>query len=180
VSLRHAILASLGNQPQTGYEIARAFDRAIGYFWQASHQQIYRELGRLAEDGAVEFETVEQAGKPARKVYALTAHGRDALAAWMSTPAAPPVVKDELLVRIYAGTHARRGELRAEVARHQAAAVERQAEYEAIAARYFVRPETLAPDMRLMHLTLRKGLLTNGAALAWFDEALALLDELGA
>ena len=29
-----------------------------------------------------------------------------------------------------------------------------------------------------MHLTLRKGLLTNAAALAWFEEALALLGEL--
>ena len=64
MSLRYAILASLGNRAQTGYEIARAFDRGVGYFWQASHQQIYRELGRLAEDGAVEFETIDQAGKP--------------------------------------------------------------------------------------------------------------------
>lgn len=178
MSLRHAILASLGNRPQTGYEIARAFDRGVGYFWQASHQQIYRELGRLTEDGAVEFETVEQTGKPARKVYGLTTRGREALGAWMSTPAAPPVIKDELLVRLYAGTHARRGELRAEVTRHQAAAAVRQAEYEAIAARYFADPETLPDAMRLMHLTLRKGLLTNAAALAWFDEALALLDAL--
>ena len=132
MSLRYAILASLGNRAQTGYEIARAFDRGVGYFWQASHQQIYRELGRLAEDGAVEFETIDQAGKPARKVYGLTARGRDALRAWMTTPAAPPVVKDELLVRLYAGTHAGPGDLRAEVERHQAACVQRQAEYEAI------------------------------------------------
>jgi DNA-binding PadR family transcriptional regulator len=34
-----------------GLRSARRFDKSIGYFWHATHQQIYRELGRMAELG---------------------------------------------------------------------------------------------------------------------------------
>ncbi|MEU0155402.1 PadR family transcriptional regulator [Micromonospora fulviviridis] len=42
MSLEHAILVSLLEQPASGYELARRFDRSIGRFWTATHQQIYR------------------------------------------------------------------------------------------------------------------------------------------
>ena len=47
MSLAHALLTSLLEQPSSGYELARRFDKSIGHFWQATHQQIYRELGRI-------------------------------------------------------------------------------------------------------------------------------------
>ena len=44
MSLAHAVLTSLIEKPSSGYELARRFDKSIGYFWHATHQQIYREL----------------------------------------------------------------------------------------------------------------------------------------
>ncbi|RYJ06811.1 MAG: PadR family transcriptional regulator, partial [Actinomycetales bacterium] len=64
MSLRFAILTALTERAATGSELARRFDRSIGYFWPASHQQIYRELDRLAEDALiVEVESEEPSGR---------------------------------------------------------------------------------------------------------------------
>ncbi|MBA5845288.1 PadR family transcriptional regulator, partial [Escherichia coli] len=54
MSLPHALLTALAERPGSGSELADRFDRSIGYFWQATHQQIYRELGRLEETGWIE------------------------------------------------------------------------------------------------------------------------------
>ena len=46
MSLRSAILTALMERPSSGKELTRRFDLSFGYFWHATHQQIYRELGQ--------------------------------------------------------------------------------------------------------------------------------------
>ena len=72
MSLRYAILASLESHPHTGYEIAREFDSAVGYFWQATHQQIYKELSKLTAESLVGFEQIYQQSKPSKKRYVIS------------------------------------------------------------------------------------------------------------
>ena len=64
MSLKYVVLSLLNRQPQTGYEIVRSFDSSVGYFWQASHQQVYRELSALADSRQVRFKQVKQTDKP--------------------------------------------------------------------------------------------------------------------
>lgn len=177
MSLAFAILAAVENQERSGYDIARAFDHGVGYFWQASHQQIYRELARLAGLGRLAFDTVEQQRRPAKKVYHITPAGRDALQAWLETPAAAPKIKDELLVRLYAGSLARREVLLEEVRRHETETRARFEEYRAIEAQFFDAPEQLPRALRFIYLTLRKGIVTTAATLDWFDEVIAFLEQ---
>ena len=47
MSLAHVLLTSLIEKPSTGSELARRFDRSMGFFWNATHQQIYRELSGM-------------------------------------------------------------------------------------------------------------------------------------
>lgn len=47
MSLAHVLLTSLIEKPSTGIELARRFDRSMGFFWNATHQQIYRELSAM-------------------------------------------------------------------------------------------------------------------------------------
>ncbi len=77
MALPHAILVSLCEQAGSGYELARRFDRSIGYFWAATHQQIYRTLRVMEDDGWVRATTVAQHGRPDKKVYAVAGPGRD-------------------------------------------------------------------------------------------------------
>ena len=102
MALGDAILACLTEGPMTGYELAKTFDTSIGFFWKADHQQIYRELSKLRDRGHIQGHEVVQSGKPNKLVYTLTAEGRAALRHWGARPSSPPMIKDDLLVRLCA------------------------------------------------------------------------------
>jgi DNA-binding PadR family transcriptional regulator len=90
MSTPHAILIALLEKPSSGYDLARRFDRAIGYFWQATHQQIYRELGRMVEAGWVAVIEDEAAAASRRKVYCVLPVGREEVSRWVrETPLGP-------------------------------------------------------------------------------------------
>ncbi len=86
MALPHAILVSLCEQSGSGYELARRFDRSIGYFWAATHQQIYRTLRSMEDDGWVRVTPVVQQGRPDKKVYTVSDAGRAELARWIAEP----------------------------------------------------------------------------------------------
>src|SRR6476619_3523730 len=86
VALPHAILVSLCEQSGSGYELARRFDRSIGYFWAVTHQQIYRTLRTMEDDGWVVADVIAQRGRPDKKVYDVTDDGRAELTRWIAEP----------------------------------------------------------------------------------------------
>lgn len=65
MSLAHVLLTSLIEKPSTGIELARRFDRSMGFFWNATHQQIYRELSAMQSKGWIS--TIEDDGATSRK-----------------------------------------------------------------------------------------------------------------
>ena len=70
MSLRHAILVLLQDQEASGYDLAREFANSIGLVWNATHQQIYLELGKLNERHMVSFRLLgelEQLSKQRRE-----------------------------------------------------------------------------------------------------------------
>ena len=69
MSLRHALLGVLTDEPRTGYGLLKHFEQSLAYAWPASHSQIYPELARLLDEGLI-----EQTGSGARgaKTYAAT------------------------------------------------------------------------------------------------------------
>lgn len=102
MALAEAILVCLTDRPMSGYDLAKTFDASIGFFWRASHQQVYRELARLREKGLVDSREIEQSGRPNRIIHTITKAGEDVVHAWSLKPCRMPSVKDELLVKLYA------------------------------------------------------------------------------
>ena len=102
MALAEAILVCLTERPMSGYDLAKNFDASIGYFWRASHQHIYRELGKLRERGLVSSREVSQEGKPNRIIHTLTKEGKLFLRAWSKKPVNQPSIKDDLMVKFYA------------------------------------------------------------------------------
>jgi DNA-binding PadR family transcriptional regulator len=84
----------------TGYQLSAKLKEPIGYFWSASHSQIYPELARLEGDGLITSEVVSGPGPRDTKRHSITATGRTALADWVLTPT-PPDHRDPFLLRIY-------------------------------------------------------------------------------
>src|ERR1700744_823183 len=89
MALPHAILVSLREQAGSGYELTHRFDRSIGYFWNATHQQIYRTLRTMEDDGWVSAKVVAQRGRPDKKVYTVSDAGRAELARWIAETLRP-------------------------------------------------------------------------------------------
>jgi DNA-binding PadR family transcriptional regulator len=169
MALREVILTVLAHRRMTGYEISRNFDQVLSWFWTASHQQIYRELARLNEDGSVRFKEVRQSGKPDKKVYEITKAGRAELKRWLGEPTPPPRPQYDLLVKMLAGASLGTSLLAPEIERHRAvtnAILEQIHQMEAACA---LRPPTTAYD-RTMHLALRRGHLMVDAQIAWLAE----------
>ena len=175
LALGDAILACLTEHPMTGYELAKTFDSSIGFFWKADHQQIYRELSKLRDRGHIEGHEVVQSGKPNKLVYTLTAEGRAALRHWGARPSSPPMMKDDLLVRLCAldsfDIEPLRADLMARLEHHR----DRYARYERILNKLFPdgKATTVADTGKL--LGLRIGLRHEQAVAEWCEEAIETL-----
>jgi len=94
------ILGMLHHGARSGYEIKQAVDRSTRFFWNASYGRIYPELKRLEELGLVEG-TAEATGERARRSFALTATGRDALEGWMRERPAACEMRHEALLKVF-------------------------------------------------------------------------------
>jgi DNA-binding PadR family transcriptional regulator len=100
-TLGYALLGLLARGPHTGYELTGLMREPVGFFWAARHSQIYPELARLEERGLVTHEVVEQQERPDKKVYSITAAGREALREWLAEPVRERPVRDELVLKAY-------------------------------------------------------------------------------
>ena len=176
MSIQHALLTSLLEKPSTGYDLARRFDKSIGYFWHASHQQIYRELGRMAEAGWIEASDDNEAGKRRRRLYRVLAPGVAELARWVSTPETDADPARALLIKLRAeaviGPHGLDRELGQLMDEHRA----RLATYLEIEQRDFADGE-MSTSRKLQHAVLRAGIVSEQSWLAWAGEVLPVLRE---
>jgi len=102
MSLPHAILGFLQEQPLTGYDLkTQCFDVSVANFWPADQAQIYRTLDRLEEQGWATSELEIQRERPNRKVYRITEAGRAELLRWLAAPQPLPVHREPFLVQLY-------------------------------------------------------------------------------
>ncbi len=175
MALSHAILVSLLDRPQAGYDLAKLFDKTVGQFWRASHQQIYGELHKLAAKNFVEAETIEQSDRPNKIVYSLTDDGRRALDDWMAAPTTPPSIKEDLIVKLFSSGRVDAAVLLANLRQRQQLARERLAEWEAVRDEFYPDTNKLTPRQTGRYLGLQSGITSELRFLDWCDEAISLL-----
>jgi DNA-binding PadR family transcriptional regulator len=68
----------------TPYDLKRVHQQGLGGFWSLNHAQLYAEPDRLVSGGYLSVERED--GGRRRKLYELTARGREAFADWLATP----------------------------------------------------------------------------------------------
>jgi len=173
MSLPHALLTALVEHPCSGSELAERFDRSIGYFWHATHQQIYRELARLEEAGWIEALPAES-GRGRKKQFRLLSKGRKELRRWIAEQEDPVPLRDALMVRLRAEAAIGPTGLEKEIARRMAMHEQKRALYKNIEQRDFAGRE-LGRERRLQHLVLKAGILQEELSLAVSKEALEIL-----
>lgn len=172
MALEHAILMSLEEQPGTGYELTRRFERSIGYFWGASHQQIYRTLKRMVEHGWVCAEQLPQEGRPDKKLYQVSDDGRAEMRRWLAEPGEPAALRNELALKIRGASLGDVDAVLAEIAQHRDSHAQRLEVYRAIEQRDFPDPAALSGQRLHQYLVLRGGIRVEQGFLAWCEEVL--------
>ena len=177
MALEHAILVSLAEKAASGYDLARRFDASIGHFWKASHQQIYKVLGRMESDKWVESHLVAQDSRPDKKVYSITGEGRDELMRWSSVPTPIEPLRSELAVKVRGVRFGNRDAVLADVRVRRAAHEEQLAYYESSLAKHYPDSTGIDEDALGAYLVLRAGILTEQTGITWCDEILQAIGE---
>jgi DNA-binding PadR family transcriptional regulator len=177
MALRHAILASLLDDPKTGYDLAKQFGDD-GYFWRASHQQIYLELGRLEDEGAI-VATGDEPGPRGDRRRTVTAAGRDVLADWARRPSGSATIKEDVLVQCLALGVIEPAVLIEQINRHRAQHADRLADREHVLAQRFPDGAPEVGPLLGRYLALQGGVSYERAWVQWADLALASLGAAG-
>jgi len=168
---QHAVLGLLATGPRTGYEVQRDVTEILGHFWRESDGQVYPELARLSHEGLAErVDESERRGRR-RYRYHITEDGLEQLAEWLGQPVVPTPPRHELLLKLFFGRHARRGDLPRVLADYRKSAQEAHDRLKQVAASVKAQsPDD--PDLDWWLLTIDFGLRSLRAVLEWCDEAI--------
>ena len=99
MSIRHALLALLSEEPKYGLQLRQEFESRTGEVWVLNVGQVYTTLQRLERDGMVESDDIDDDGP--QKKFRITVDGEEELAVWLHTPpdlSSPP--RDELVIKV--------------------------------------------------------------------------------
>jgi PadR family transcriptional regulator AphA len=170
-----AVLGLLTRGPMSGYDLKKAIDGSVGYFWGPAKSQIYAVLPRLVESGYATGRKVAQSQRPDKQVYRITTRGRQALKDWIEdTPTPPEPDRNTLLLKLFFGEVSSPEILAEHVRERRESASRLKAQLEAIDA----GPND--PDLDFYsNLTRKYGHRWADAVIAWADEVERELQERG-
>jgi DNA-binding PadR family transcriptional regulator len=81
-----AVLALLQIEGEhSGYDLQKLAAKSIAHVWSPARSGLYAVLPRLEREGLVRSRSVSQSTRPAKQLYTITAAGKDALDAWLTT-----------------------------------------------------------------------------------------------
>ena len=174
---KYAILGMLSIRPMSGYDIKKAIEGSVNYFWTESYGQIYPMLKHLVGQRLVTKTIKKQTGKPDRHVYALTGRGRRELRTWLIGQVTPTVERNELLLKLFFGEESSIPINVEHVEQYRRMQAARHEECKAIESR--IKSKSVpSPDAPYWLMTVRHGIKVAQARLDWCDETLARLKKM--
>jgi DNA-binding PadR family transcriptional regulator len=105
--VQEVLLALLARDASHGYQLRARLRLALGPLAETLNGgQVYVTLGRLEKSGLVRSERVGQADRPDRKMYELTAAGRERLGEWLEDTSWPKPAPAEFHLKLVAAAAA--------------------------------------------------------------------------
>jgi DNA-binding PadR family transcriptional regulator len=172
------VLGLLVGGERSGYDLEQLARGSVGYFWAPARSQIYAVLPRLVAAGLAEPLDLVQGRGPAKRLYRITAAGRDAIERWLEDgPIGPEPDRNLLLLKVFFGELMRPERLREQILERRLEAEQLKAELAAIEVEAADRGSTNT----FAALTRRYGNEWADAVIRWADFAeRTLADEAGA
>jgi PadR family transcriptional regulator, regulatory protein AphA len=104
LTIEHALLGFLHQQPLHGYELYRRLIDPAGIWliWRIKQSQLYALLTKLETEGYVVATRQLQDSRPPRKIFQLTEHGQETYRTWVQSPVAHGrLMRQEFLAKLY-------------------------------------------------------------------------------
>lgn len=159
---------------RSGYDIRKAIETSVGYFWGESYGQIYPALKQLSAAGLIE--PGGEPGKQRRQAYRITAAGRSVLREWLRAPFQNDPPRNEFLLKLFFGAEADNPSVAIahirELEQRNLQSLRAMEEISVLAPTV----NAAEPGLRYWTLTLRLGIAITRAALEWGTEALKELE----
>lgn len=163
----------------SGYDIKQFVDDSIAHFWSESYGQIYPALARLEKEGLIDGRDEPGERGREKRIYRITAAGREELEAWLREPAATANPRYEHSLKLFfgfnAGVEVSLGHIRRLREQTEKALAEYQAWESRLAERAAAEPRSPAPHWLIV---LRGGVRYSRMVLAWCEESEAALRAL--
>jgi PadR family transcriptional regulator AphA len=158
-----AVLSLLAIEGEnSGYDLLKYVQKAIGYVWAPARSQLYSLLPRLVKDGYARNRSVTQAERPDKTLYKITQEGRRALDAWLTH--VDPDDRAAFQLRLFVGALTDDDVLVRHVEAFRNDTAERLAEYRGI------EPTNSRSGADFYHyLLLRRGIQQAELDLEWAD-----------
>ncbi|MBI2237792.1 MAG: PadR family transcriptional regulator [Actinobacteria bacterium] len=171
----YAVLGLLTFAEMSGYDLMKAVDQSIGFFWTPAKSHIYAELRRLVSVGYATEREVEQSGRPDKRLYAITPAGEEAFRRWLvESPVELEPIKSTFLLKLFFGHLMDPAAVAANVSEYRRQMDGLLGEFRAIERH--IQEEGGLPHP---YLTLKYGIAYAQAAIGWCDETLKELEGRG-
>lgn len=163
------ILGLLTVRPMSGYDLKKAIELSLSFFWSESFGQLYPQLKTLCEAGLIEQMPQDNKSGREKKTYKITAQGQGALADWiLKNPVVRPQ-RDELLLKMFFASEGDPMAVRDHCVNSRAEAEARLARYEGIDAG--LRDSAEDPKKaKYWRMTLKLGISQTKNYIQWCDE----------
>jgi len=99
MSLKYILLGLLTRQPRYGYELKHEAEQLLGSGAELNPGQLYPMLRKLAEQGFIVGERIEQEDRPDKRVFTLTEAGAGELDTWLDETLLPQAGRSPLFLR---------------------------------------------------------------------------------
>lgn len=179
MSLPHAILGLLLDRPMTGYDLKLLFDKELNSFWPAQMSQIYRELGTLEAKELVDSEIKVQETRPDRKVYSITAAGKQVFLDWLNrfpTSLSSPC-RDEFALRVFLAGRTSRDEMKFQLRRFIREKQSEIATFTMFERSYEAAGKKNAEQAMYRKMTMRRSNIVAEALVLWAEDCLEELER---
>lgn len=98
---KYAILGVLNQMSGSGYDIKKACDSSISYFWNENYGHIYPMLKKMESEELITKQVEQKEGKPTKNIYSITEKGKEELIKWLVLPVEHDPVRSEFLLKIF-------------------------------------------------------------------------------
>jgi len=183
MSLKHGLLGLLSYSSMTGYELNKAFQASLMFFWQAKTSQIYRELNAMEDKGWLTSERVIQDEKPNKRVYSITKAGKNEFDNWLATPETDIEnamdVRSSFLMRLFFSGETSNGQVIEMLREYSKKSLKHSLGLSAAknSITHYLATGNNTEHAKYWRITVLFGEIFHRAGLEWAEKAIAILKE---